>query len=87
MIFTMTVPLLEIIGHTYTVYLKKKMEALSSLYDSSKAPLTSTQGSVSISIQPLGPDDLKLELPQIKSKLVTHNKRLGEYLISVNFLH
>ena len=80
MIFTMTIPLLEIIGHTYSVYLKKKMEELDSLYDPPKLHhLASPPGSVSISIQPLGLDGDKLEnLPQIKSKLFAHDKRSGE---------
>ena len=77
MIFTMTVPLLEIIGHTYTVYLKKKMEELTSLYDSPKLTLPSSPRSISISIQPLGLDGDKLETPQTKSELFGHDKRLG----------
>ena len=79
MIFTMTVPLLEIIGHTYSVYLKKKLEELDSLYDPPKLPLASRSGSVSISIQPLGGDKFD-NLPQIKSKLFAHDKRSGAML-------
>ena len=71
MIFTMTVPLLEIIGHTYAVYLKKKVEELDSLYDPPKHPLESRSGSVGISIQPLGLDNAKL----VKSKIFAHDKR------------
>ena len=86
MIFTMTVPLLEIIGHTYSVYLKKKLEELDSLYDPPKLPLASPPGSVSISIQPF--DGNKFEnLPQIKSKLFAHDKRSGALLpINVHVL-
>ena len=86
MIFTMTIPLLEIIGHTYSVYLKKKMEELDSLYDPPKLHhLASPPGSVSISIQPLGLDGDKLEnLPQIKSKLFAHDKRSGAMLSGRN---
>ena len=82
MIFTMIVPLLEIIGHTYSVYLKKKIEELDSLHDPPKPPLTSPPTrSVSVSIQPLGLDGDKLVLPQIKSQLYAHDKRLGALLL------
>ena len=80
MIFTMTVPLFEIIGHTYAVYLKKKMEELTSLYDSPKLPIPSSPRSISISIQPLALDGGKLESPQTKSEMLVHDKRLGANL-------
>ena len=72
MIFTMTVPLMEIIGHTYGESLRMEISDLS---DHPKAPhgLGSPPGSVSI--QPLGLDDSKLDLPQIKSTLFANDKR------------
>ena len=75
MIFTMTMPLLEIIGHTYAVYLKKKLEEIDSVYDPPKPALAPSRGSIGISIQPLGLDASKLEMPQVKSKLFANEKK------------
>ena len=75
MIFTMTMPLLEIIGHTYAVYLKKKLEEIDSVYDPPKPPLAPSRGSIGITIQPLGLDASKLEMPQVKSKLFANEKK------------
>ena len=75
MIFTMTVPLMEIIGHTYGESLRMEISELNDLPDHPKAPhgLGSPPGSVSI--QPLGLDDPKLDIPQIKSELFANDKR------------
>ena len=73
MIFTMTIPLLEIIGHTYAEHLRLKMIELDELSDPQKLPLTSSNASVSI--QPLGLEGSKLDLPLVKSKLFANDKR------------
>ena len=75
MIFTMTIPLLEIIGHTYAEHLRLKMIELDELSDPQKLPLTSSNASVSI--QPLGFEGSKskLDLPLVKSKLFANDKR------------
>ena len=73
MIFTMTIPLLEIIGHTYAEHLRLKMMELDELSDPQKLPLTSSNASVSI--QPLGFEGSKLDIPLVKSKLFANDKR------------
>ena len=73
MIFTMTIPLLEIIGHTYAESLRLQISELDELSD---LPRRSFAGSP---IQPLGPDDSKLDLPHVKSKLFANDKRSGSY--------
>ena len=75
MIFTMTIPLLEIIGHTYAEHLRLKMIELDELSDPQKLPLTSSNASVSI--QPLGFEGSKskLDIPLVKSKLFANDKR------------
>ena len=76
MIFTMTIPLLEIIGHTYAEHLRLKMIELDELSEPQKLPLTSSNASVSI--QPLGFEGSKskLDIPLVKSKLFANDKRL-----------
>ena len=44
MIFTMTIPLLEIIGHTYAEHLRLKMAELDEMSDGPKIPLGSPPG-------------------------------------------
>ena len=75
MIFTMTIPLLEIIGHTYAEHLRLKMIELDEISDPKKLPLTSSNASVSI--QPLGFEGSKskLDIPLVKSKLFANDKR------------
>ena len=73
MIFTMTIPLLEIIGHTYAEHLRLKMIELDELSDPHKLPLTSSNASVSI--KPLGLEGSKLDIPLVKSKLFANDKR------------
>ena len=46
MIFTMTIPLLEIIGHTYAEHLRLKMAELDEMSDGPKIPLGSPPGGV-----------------------------------------
>ena len=78
MIFTMTIPLLEIIGHTYAESLRLEMAEMAELSDHPRHSLPgSSPGSVSI--QPLGLDDSKLDLPHVKSKLFANDKRSGHY--------
>ena len=71
MIFTMTIPLLEIIGHTYAESLRLEIGELDEISD---RPRHSIAGSSpgSVSIQPLGLDDSK-------SKLFANDKRSGHY--------
>ena len=75
MIFTMTVPLLEIVGHTYAEHLRLEISELNDLSDPPKIPLGLTSPPASVSIQPLGLDDPKLDIPQIKSELFANDKR------------
>ena len=66
MIFTMTIPLLEIIGHTYAESLRLEISGLDEISDHLRHSLASPG---SVSVLPLGIDHSKLDLPQIKSKL------------------
>ena len=75
MIFTMTVPLLEIVGHTYAEHLRLEISELDDLSDPPKIPLGLSSPPASVSIQPLGLDDPKLDIPQIKSELFANDKR------------
>ena len=73
MIFTMTIPLLEIIGHTYAEHLRLKMIELDEISEPQKLPLSSSNASVGI--QPLGREGSKLDIPLVKSKLFANDKR------------
>ena len=76
MIFSMTIPLLEIIGHTYAESLRLEIGEMDELSDHPRHSLPgSSPGSVSI--QPLGLDNSKLDLPHVKSKLFANDKRSG----------
>ena len=76
MIFTMTIPLLEIIGHTYAESLRSEISGLDEISDHRRHSLASPG---SVSVLPLGIDHSKLDLPQIKSKLFANDKRLVDY--------
>ena len=84
MIFTMTVPLLEIVGHTYAEHLRLEISELDDLSDPPKIPLGLSSPPASVSIQPLGLDDPKLDIPQIKSELFANDKR-SEFNFFVSF--
>ena len=75
MLFTMTIPLLEIIGYTYAESLRQQIGELDELSD---IPRRSFAGSPSgsVSIQPLGLDD---SMPHVKSKLFANDKRSGHH--------
>ena len=78
MIFTMTIPLLEIIGHTYAESLRLEMSELDEISDHPRHSLAgSSPGSVTI--QPLRLDNSKLDLPEVKSKLFANDKRSGHH--------
>ena len=79
MIFTMTIPLLEIIGHTYAESLRLKIGELDEISDHPRHSLPGSSPA-SVSIQPLGLDDSKLDLPHIKSKLFANDKRSRHYI-------
>ena len=79
MIFSMTIPLLEIIGHTYAESLRLEIGEMDELSDHPRHSLPgSSPGSVSI--QPLGLDNSK---PHVKSKLFANDKRSGYYYYGV----
>ena len=84
MIFTMTVPLMEIIGHTYGESLRMEISELNDLSDHPKAHHGLGSPPASVSIQPLGLDDPKLDIPQIKSELFANDKR-SEFNFFVSF--
>ena len=75
MIFTMTIPLLEIIGHTYAENLRSEISGQDEISGHLRHSLAgSSPGSV-VNIQHLGVDNSKLDLPHNRSKLFANDKR------------